>query len=148
MWALASEPGRTVAALRERLPAALREAAARGKRHRSSIANLDSDSFDAREAASRELAEGGAEAAPALRMALAGHPSAEARKRLEELLAKAGPLRSGVALRCLRAVAVLERIATPEARRVLETAAEGPADDWLAQEAKASLGRLAPKGTP
>jgi hypothetical protein len=45
-------------------------------------------------------------------------------------------------------VAVLERIATPEARRVLETAAQGPADDWLTQEANASLGRLAPKVSP
>jgi RNA polymerase sigma factor (sigma-70 family) len=143
VWTLASEPGPAVAALRERLPAALREVTARGKRIRTLVAELDSDSFDRRAAASRSLAEFGAEAEPALRRALAGSPSPEARKRLEELVSNAGSLRSGEALRCLRALAVLERVGTPAARRILETAAEGEPADPLTEEAKAALERFA-----
>jgi WD40 repeat protein len=142
-WALASESAAGVAALRERLPAALREVAARGKRIRALVADLDSDSFDRRAAASKGLADIGAEAEPALRRALAGRPSPEARKRLEELLGNIGPLRSGEALRCLRALVVLDRVGTPAARRVLQTVAEGePADD-VTEEAKAAVQRLA-----
>jgi hypothetical protein len=36
---------------------------------------------------------------------------------------------------------VLERIGTPEARLLLETAFKGPADDWLSREAKEALER-------
>jgi RNA polymerase sigma factor (sigma-70 family) len=143
LWALASTPGPTVAGLRLRLPGAVRAVTARDRRIRGLIADLDSDSFARREAASRELAACGDEATPALRLALAGRPSAEARKRLEDLLAKAGDLRPGEALRCLRALVVLERIGTPEARQLLETVAEGAPEDWLAREAKTSLECLA-----
>ena len=38
---------------------------------------------------------------------------------------------------------MLERIGTPEARRVFEQLARGPAEDWLTQEAKAAQERLA-----
>jgi RNA polymerase sigma factor (sigma-70 family) len=140
-WALASEPRRAVAELQHRLPDSLREATAHGQRIRALIADLDSDSFERRQAATHELAEIVTEAGPALRLALAGRPSAEARKRLEELLSKAGDLRSGEALRCLRALTVLERISTPEARLLLETAFKGPEDDWLSREAKEALER-------
>jgi hypothetical protein len=143
VWALAADPGRSVAGLRQRLPGSVREVAAHGKRLRSLIADLDSDSFDRREAASKELATFGAEAEPALRRALAGEPSVEVRKRLEELLSKVGGLPAGETLRLLRTVEVLERIGSPEARQTLETVAKGAPDGWLAQEAKASLERLA-----
>jgi len=81
-------------------------------------------------------------AAPAVRQAMAGAPLAEVRKRLEELLPKVRGLRPGEVLRGLRAVEVLEHIASAEAQKVLEMVANEAADDWLTREAKASVRRL------
>jgi RNA polymerase sigma factor (sigma-70 family) len=147
IWALAAAPQPALAGLRQRLPAALAEVAERGRRIRDLVADLDNDAFDRRTAGSKGLAEFGAEAELALRRALAGTPSPEARKRLEELLSKGGSLPSGEMLRCLRVVEVLERIGTPEARQLLETMARGAPEDWLTQEAKASLERLVRRAT-
>jgi hypothetical protein len=143
VWALASDCKRAVAVLRERLPGSLQAVAGRAKRLHALIADLESEDFDRREAASLELSAALAEARPALRTALRGSPSAESRKRLEKLLAQAAYLRSGEELRCLRVVTTLERIGTAEAVKLLETIAEGPEEAWPAQEAKASLERLA-----
>src|SRR5262249_5440730 len=88
------------------------------------IAELDDDSFKVRERAARELAEAGPDAADALRADLTKAPSLEKRRRLEELLAR---LSKGVELkrlRCLRALEVLERIGTAEAKDALRGLAE------------------------
>jgi hypothetical protein len=53
-----------------------------------------------------------------------------------------GPITSTEVLRVLRAVEVLERIATSEARRLLADFAAGAAAARLTEEAKASLKRL------
>jgi hypothetical protein len=84
-------------------------------------------------------------AEPALRKALAGRPSAEARRRLKALLRKlAGrPAASSARVRALCYLEVLEHAATPEARKVLKGLAQGPAPGYLGQEAKAALRRLA-----
>jgi hypothetical protein len=71
------------------------------------LADLDSDSFEVRDRAGRELEKLGFAAAPALRKALGGKPSPEVRRRVEGLL---GALH-GVDLREVRlpgGVAVLE----------------------------------------
>ena len=80
--------------------------------------------------------------APALRNALEGKISLEKRQRLEGLLRKlaAAPL-SQELLRRLRAIQVLEQIATPEARQILRALADGP-PSWDQQEAQAALDRL------
>jgi hypothetical protein len=65
-------------------------------------------------------------------------PSLELRRRVEQLLEH--PM-SAEALRTLRALAVLELVGTPEARRLLQTLSEGVAGAWLTQEAKAVYDR-------
>ena len=52
------------------------------------IADLDSETFAVRDSAMKELTKLGDAAAPALRDALDKAPSAEARRRIEGLLAK------------------------------------------------------------
>jgi hypothetical protein len=108
------------------------------------ITALDSDEFAAREQATRELARLGEPAEPALRGALGRKPSAEARRRIAQLLE---PLRrqelSGERLRELRAVQVLELTGTPAARRVLAALAKGEPEARLTRAASRALQRLA-----
>jgi hypothetical protein len=108
------------------------------------IADLDSDRFAVRERAVQELGRRGESAETALRQALKRSPSLEARRRMERLLEqfRRSPLAPDL-LRSLRAAEVLERIATPEARRLLEELARGAREARLTREAKASLQRLA-----
>jgi hypothetical protein len=108
------------------------------------IGDLDADAFATREKATVRLGELGSAAEPALWNALQGKPSLETRMRVERLLAR-GP-GAGVAPlppAQLRALTVLERLGTAEARAVLEALAESPAGGALAVEARAALGRLA-----
>jgi dipeptidyl aminopeptidase/acylaminoacyl peptidase len=143
-WALGGEPGQAVAFLRGRLrPVVLADA----RRVRRLIADLDDDDFAVREAASRELARLGAEAEPALRGVLLAKPSAEARRRVNALLAKSATP-SPAALRDSRTVQVLERLGTPESRSLLAALAGGEPGARLTEEAKASLGRLARRPAP
>ena len=60
----------------------------------------------------------------------------------EQLLAKLDWAASPEKLRLLRALTVLETVATPEARQVLQTLAGGMPEARLTQEAKAGLERL------
>ena len=82
-------------------------------------------------------------AAPALRTALEGEPSAEARRRIEEVLNKTGNIAPrGEMLRALRAVAVLELIDTAEARGVLHDLAKGAEGASVTRAAKEALDRV------
>jgi hypothetical protein len=114
------------------------------KELRRRIAELDSDSFEARKKAEEELSKLGEVAAPALRQALADRPSAEMRRRLDDLLARLNPGRSLSAdeLRQVRAVEVLEGAATPESRAVLRELAKGAPGARLTVEAATALRRL------
>jgi hypothetical protein len=107
------------------------------------IDDLDSDQFSVREKASRELGQLGETVEDALRMARRGKISAEQARRIDQLLAQlAGPMLSSEQLRVTRAVAILEQIGGPQARKLLEELAGGAAGARLTQEAKASLARL------
>jgi RNA polymerase sigma factor (sigma-70 family) len=110
------------------------------------VSDLDADDFAVREKATAALVELGDLAAPALRRALANRPSAELRRRVESLLGTLAPASSPELLRAVRAVEVLERLATPEARGLLTTLAHGAPDARLTREATAALDRL--KTTP
>ncbi len=137
-WKLAAGPtGRVIPFLRARLDEARAESAAVARL----VADLDSDSFEAREAATRRLERLGETVAPALREALAKVGSPEVRQRLERVLARvAGKGVSAWTLRNLRAVAVLELVGTADARRLLEELAKGDASAPETREAKAALG--------
>jgi RNA polymerase sigma factor (sigma-70 family) len=143
--ALAGSPEQAVPLLKEHLAPAQPPDAARLRRL---LGDLDSDQFAVREEARKTLEEMGDLARGALRRAQADNPSLEVRRQVQALLEKLrGPVTRPEALRALRAVAVLEDIATPEARQVLETLAGGEAEARLTQEAKATLKRLARRQT-
>jgi hypothetical protein len=97
-----------------------------------------------RSAAFAELLRLPEPAVPALRKALAAGPSLEVRRRIEQLLREAdGPVVAPERQRDVRAVEVLERIATAEARRLLEELGRGAPEALRTREARASLGRFA-----
>jgi hypothetical protein len=106
------------------------------------VQDLDSPRFARREEASRRLAELGEEAEPTLRKARADKPSAEARKRLERILAAPRLVPAPEVLRSLRALQILEAIGDEAARRVLGGLTGGAAVSRLTREARAARERL------
>jgi WD40 repeat protein len=108
------------------------------------VADLDHEEFARRQQASQELTNLGEQAAPAMRKALAGASSPEARRRLADILESIGvQAPSPEWLRAVRALQVLEGIDTPEARQFLDKLARGAPEARLTQEARAVLERLA-----
>ena len=113
------------------------------KRLASLLGDLDSEQFAVRDKASQEIEKLADLAEPALRKALDKSPPPEARRRLEKLLAQVeGDIPCGEKLRRLRVVEVLEHIATPEARQLLQKLADGAPEARLTREAKAALAQL------
>jgi RNA polymerase sigma factor (sigma-70 family) len=144
---LAAAPRQTVPFLRDHV----RPATSADPKHVGKLlADLDSERFAAREEAAQELAQLGERIEPLLRRALEERPSAEVRKRIEELLDRAHAPPAGEVLRTLRAIQVLERIGTAEARAVLEQLAKGAAAARATREATEVLGRWhsRPSGSP
>jgi WD40 repeat protein len=145
---LAAKPTEAVPFLKDRL----RRAAEAEGRAAALIADLDSDQFQVREKASRELEKLGPDAAFALRVVLEGEPSAEVRQRIQTILDKLkrpGEKQiAGSDPRSARlALAVLEEIGTPAAQQVLEELAKGPVPSQVTRDARAALKRLAKRRT-
>ncbi len=138
MAQLIGDPRQTVAYLKEQLKPA---PPADAKQIERLIADLDSDSFTARQKAEQSLEELRELAEPALRNLLEGKPSLEVSQRVRRLLQRLDEKPAEV-LRSLRAVTVLERLATAEAREVLKHLATGTPEAWQTREAKAALERL------
>jgi len=107
------------------------------------IADLDSDQFRMRDAATKELQQLDDLAEPALRKALEAKNSLETNRRLSLLLdqLRTRPF-SPQQLQRYRALEALENLATPEARQVLTVLAAGAPAAMQTKEAKASLERL------
>lgn len=103
------------------------------------LVDLDSEQFDKREKAMQQLEILGDRAATELHKALAGKPSLEIKRRIEQLLEKQN---SGEHLRTVRALETLEKIATEEARALCAALAGGVADAPLTREARATLRRM------
>jgi hypothetical protein len=141
LTALAAQPRQAVPWLRERVRLVPRVDNGRIARL---IADLDSDRFETREQASRGLEKLAELAEPALEQARANPPSAEVRRRVQQLLdrrerAEPTPDR----LRLTRALEALERMGTPEARLLIEAVAGGAPEAGPTRDAKASLARQA-----
>jgi hypothetical protein len=139
VWALADRPADCVAFLKGRLAPV---APVDEGRLRQWLADLDSDTFAVREAASRELARVADRVDGALRQALAGAVSAEAKRRLQALVDGVGAGQTAEPTQQARAVTALEWIGTPDARRLLGELAGGDPAARLTAEARASLDRL------
>jgi WD40 repeat protein len=138
-WRL-SDQSASVAFLRERLkPAALTDR----EHFRKLIASLDDGQFAVREQATRELEERGDEVDSLLRQAAADSLSAEVKRRLDNLMAKAARGSPPGILRDRRAIGVLERIGTLEARDLLEMLARGAPDASKTRDAQTALARFA-----
>ena len=111
------------------------------------VADLDSGQFAKREKAFNELKSLRKRVEPELLQALAKKPALEVQRRLERLVQElrsdevaVGP---GDALRMMRVIRLLESLATPGARRLLERLAKGAARASETQTARSALQRLA-----
>ena len=137
--ALAAEPAKSVPLLKDRLHAFPDFRA----RVDALVRPLGDDDFGVRERATGQLAAVGPDAGSALRKAVADDPSPEVRQRAERLLKR---IPASVAERTTpteaRAVEVLEKIGTPEAREVLAALAARELDSPVKREAAAALVRL------
>lgn len=106
------------------------------------IDNLDARRYTVREKATQQLALLGRQVLPLLEKELAGNPSEEARKRLEELIENAQRQNLAPAqLQILRGIEALERAGTKEAKAVLEKLAAGAPGALETAEAAAVLAR-------
>lgn len=110
------------------------------------IADLESEKFAVRRDAAASLLKVGEQAVPALQKVLAASPPLETRKRVEDLVNQlTGGTLTTEQLRVVRAVEALERMGTPEARRLLQALAGGAPGALPTREAQAALQRLKDK---
>ena len=117
-------------------------AAVETKRIEDLIAQLDDNQFKVREKATAELYKIGEPIVPALVKVLEGNLTLETKRRLEEIRNRlTTKVLQGDRLRNYRAIEVLERIGTPEARQVLEELAARCAGTLLTTSAQAVLKR-------
>jgi hypothetical protein len=141
LWTLVAVPERSVPLLKQQLAPAKPDPK-RAEKLSKLIADLDSEDFAVRDKADTDLAKLGVLAEPALKKALTANPSLEVRRRIESLLEPFSNNWPGMPLETWRALAVLERIGSDDARQVLEGLAKGDADARLTQEAAVAVERL------
>ena len=103
------------------------------------VADLDSDRFPVREAATKGLTNLGGAARAALEKGLANGPSAEGSKRIEELLERLHKPLAGSDAREVRAVQVLQWINSEAARTLLKNLAAGADGARLTEEARRTM---------
>lgn len=137
IWQLAAAK-QTASQFAERLPPV---APAEAARVAEWVRQLNSDDFEKREAAQRDLEKFVDTAEAELLRTLASKPAPETQRRIEDILERTREL-SPERLRTLRALEVLEQVGSPEARALLERLAQGLPEARLTQTAKAALQRL------
>src|SRR5207249_1492240 len=140
-WALQAQAERSIDLFRRHLRPGIDEVSQTIGRL---LGELDNERFAVRERATKELIRLGRRAEAVVRHKLADPSTApEVRKRLREIANHLPEDADAGERRLVRAVRVLEAIATPDARRLLEELARGAPGAVLTQEAKTSLARLA-----
>jgi WD40 repeat protein len=139
-WTMIADPQTSSAYLRGKIAPA--KIVVEEKRVQKLLADLESESFDEREAASRALAAMGAAIEPLLSKARNESESAEVRKRVQSLLDALKREPTPDDFRVMRAIQVLEVANTAATRRVLQEWAGGTAGVPLTKEAQEALGRL------
>jgi hypothetical protein len=113
------------------------------RRVRRLLADLDSDEFNVREAASDALGGLDEQAIPYLESTLKSTESEEVRKRVTGILERRrGAAMPSEQLRQVRAVAVLERIGDGGSKNLLKKWAGGPGGELLTMESATALQRL------
>lgn len=140
IWSLIAEKKESMSYLRSRVHAVPGLSAAQMK---ELIDGLDSDSFQERERASRELADQGETAKSALLTIVAKSRSMEQRRRAKYLLAALPTyFLPSSQLRLVRAIEIFEQIASREARAALADLAKGVSGRVETEQAQAALQRL------
>ena len=141
---LASAPREAAVYLRERV----KPVPATDERHvKKLIADLDSDDFETRDRATKDLEALGEAIVGPCEAALAGTPPVEPRRRLAALrdkFADAWRKPSRERLRVIRALEALEMCGSGEARDVLAALAKGAPGAYITEQAKAALKRVPP----
>ncbi len=113
------------------------------------VADLESDQLPVRDKAANELEKCGDLAEAALEKVLQNGPALETQKRVARILkAIEDRAQAPEQLRALRAIEVLERIGTADARQLLANMAKGDPEARVTQEAAAALARLEKRGAP
>ena len=140
VWGLAGRPGEAAAYLKSKLkPAPVLD----HQRFSQLIKDLDSDVFNEREQATKELSNWGESVELALRKVYVASPSLEVKERIKSILDDlSAPRGSSERMQRLRAIEALEHAGTPEAQALLQDLANGAKDARSTREAIASLERL------
>jgi WD40 repeat protein len=137
---LSGSPNQAITLLKDRVCPAT---SADPKRLDQLLRDLQNDRFEVRGQAQTELEGLGELAESALHKALAGDPSLDLQRRLEQLLNRlSSQTPGGRQLRELRALEALELVGGPEARHLLQALAGGAPEARLTREARGALSRL------
>jgi RNA polymerase sigma factor (sigma-70 family) len=139
VWEMLDHPTQSLPFLKEKLtPVQPIEE----KRVRQLLVQLDSDSFEEREKANRQLLALGEQFLPILRQTLNDRPTPETKRRAEDILELLARGPSAEQMRLLRALAVLEWNNRPDAVEHLRHLASGAPSSSLTRAAKAAVRRL------
>ena len=137
---LAAAPKQSVAWVRDKLKPTF---AADPNHVAKLLLQLESDQFKARQQAVTEMLQIGEQLLPAIDKALAANPALESRLRLQDLRTRLTSFTlQGERLQAFRAVELLERIGSADARQLLRTFADGAPRAMLTSAAQEALARM------
>jgi RNA polymerase sigma factor (sigma-70 family) len=139
-WRFLDDPAPSVVFLKSQLPPVV---AAPREETQKWLKQLESDQFQSREVAEKQLRSLGNRAEPAMRAALKENPTLETSRRINAILAILDAARptTNEDLRAIRAVQILERIESAESRQLLAELSGHARPTWFQRAAQESLDR-------